>query len=167
MSLRRVYETTFIVNAALEDLDIDNVVNKVSGYIENHGGKVTTSDKWGRRRLAYPINKKFNGFYVHLVFEANPNTIPILGRFLILEDTVLRHLTLVLPQRLIDFREKRKLERGIEPGFRNDSKHSDKKKFGGPRAKREYNKIVPKFVKPEVKSEKDSDEKVEEKPETE
>ena len=57
MSLRRVYETTFIVNAALEDMDIDNVVNKVSSYIENHGGKVTTADKWGRRRLAYPINK--------------------------------------------------------------------------------------------------------------
>jgi small subunit ribosomal protein S6 len=128
MSLRRVYETTFIVNAALEDPDIDAVIAKVSSYIENHGGEIKQTDRWGRRRLAYPINKKFNGFYVHMIFEATPSTVPILERFMVLEDTVLRHLTLVLPQKLIDFREKRRIERGIVPGFSNETENTDKKK---------------------------------------
>jgi len=40
MSLRRLYETTFIVNAALEDADIESVISKVTGYIENHGAEI-------------------------------------------------------------------------------------------------------------------------------
>jgi len=110
MSLRRQYETTFIVNAALEDADVESVITKVSNYIENHGGQIVDTNRWGRRRLAYPINKKYNGYYVHLVFDAPPSTIPVLERFLVLEDTVLRHLTLILPKKLSEFRAKRALE---------------------------------------------------------
>lgn len=113
MSLRRLYETTFIVNAALEDTDIDNVLNKVKTYVENHGGNIQEVNKWGRRRLAYPINKKYNGYYIHLVYDAAPSTVPILERFLVLEDTVLRHLTLILPKKLKDYRAKRAIEEGI------------------------------------------------------
>lgn len=112
MSMRRVYETIVIINAALEDQDIDNVINKVTGYIENHGGVIQEINKWARRRLAYPINKKYNGYYVHIIFDALSNTIPILERFLVLEDTILRHLTLQLPQKVRDFRTKRALEHG-------------------------------------------------------
>ena len=110
MSERRLYETTFIINAALEDNDVEAVIAKVAGYIENHGGKVQEINKWGRRRLAYPINKKYNGYYVHMIFDANSNTIPILERFMVLEDTVLRHLTLILPTKLRTFRVKRAAE---------------------------------------------------------
>jgi small subunit ribosomal protein S6 len=113
MSIHRIYETTFIINAALEDPDIEAVIQKVIGYIENHGGQIKEIHKWGRRRLAYPINKKYNGYYTNIVFEATSNTVPILERFLVLEDTVLRHLTLVQPKKLSDYRIKRSLERGI------------------------------------------------------
>ncbi|MBM2813385.1 MAG: ribosomal protein [Ignavibacteria bacterium] len=112
MALRRLYETTVIVNAALEDSDIDSVISRIAGYIENNGGQLVEVNKWGRRRLAYPINKKFNGFYVHLVFETLPNSVPILERFLVLEDTVLRHLTLILTKKLDEFRRRRLLEEG-------------------------------------------------------
>ena len=112
MSLRRVYETTIIVNAALEDADIESVVSKITAYVENHGAEIFEINKWGRRRLAYPINKKFNGYYVHIVYDAAPSAIPIFERFLVLEDTVLRHLTLVLPKKLRDFRAKRSLQAG-------------------------------------------------------
>ena len=112
MNIRRIYETTIIVNAALEDADIESVVSKVTSYIGNLGAGIIEINKWGRRRLAYPINKKFNGFYVHIVYEASPSTIPIFERFLVLEDTVLRHLTLLLPKKLRDFRAKRALVAG-------------------------------------------------------
>jgi len=110
MSIRRVYETTIIVNAALEDNDIESVITKVTTYIENHGGVVQEINRWGRKRLAYPINKKYNGFYIHIIFEATSNTVPILERFLVLEDTILRHLTLVLPDKVREFRIKKAIE---------------------------------------------------------
>lgn len=112
MNQKRLYETTFIVNAALDDSDIEAVINKVISYIENNGGEITETNKWGRRRLAYPINKKYNGYYVHLIFETKPSAIPILERFLVLEDTILRHLTLILPTKLRDYRAKVALEQG-------------------------------------------------------
>ncbi|MCX6156259.1 MAG: 30S ribosomal protein S6 [Candidatus Kapabacteria bacterium] len=127
MSLRRTYETTVIVNAALEDADVDAVVAKITTYIENHGGEILEVEKWGRRRLAYPINKKFNGFYVHIIFEALTNTIPILERFLVLEDTILRHLTLILPQKLRDYRAKKITGDGrpIEPAPEDEEATAD------------------------------------------
>lgn len=121
MSLRRLYETTFIVNAALEDHDIEAVISKVSTYVSNHGGDIIETNKWGRRRLAYPINKKYNGYYVHLVYEASPSTLPILERFLVLEDTVLRHLTLLLPKRLREYRAQKALADGKAYGSISDS----------------------------------------------
>jgi small subunit ribosomal protein S6 len=116
MSVRRVYESTVIINAALEDNDIDAVITRISNYIENHGGVISEVDKWGRRRLAYPINKKYNGYYVHIVFDALPSNIPIFERFLVLEDTVLRHLTLILEDELRQLRIDRALAEGKETG---------------------------------------------------
>ena len=116
MSVRRVYESTVIINAALEDNDIDAVITRICNYIENHGGVISEVDKWGRRRLAYPINKKYNGYYVHIVFDALPSNIPIFERFLVLEDTVLRHLTLILEDALRQFRKDRALAEGKETG---------------------------------------------------
>ncbi len=112
MSLRRVYESTIIINAALEDPDIDAVITKVTNYIENHGGEIMEINKWGRRRLAYPINKKYNGYYVHIIFNSLTSVVPILERFLVLEDTVLRHLTVILPSRLRELRQQRALAEG-------------------------------------------------------
>ncbi len=112
MNIRRLYESTIIINAALEDPDIDGVISKVATYIENHGGTILEVNKWGRRRLAYPINKKYNGFYVHIVFETLPNSVPVLERFLVLEDTVLRHLTLQLSEKLREYRKEKALAAG-------------------------------------------------------
>lgn len=159
MSLRRIYESTFIVNAALEDNDIDNVISKVTGYIENHGGQVVEINKWGRRRLAYPINKKYNGFYVHVVFDSKPNAIPILERFLVLEDTILRHLTLILPKKLRDFREKRALEQG-KVLMAAEEEVSEKTVASQSRQDRRYRKPAVAIIEPEnpeISEEKNND----------
>lgn len=116
MNVRRVYESTIIINAALEDNDIDAVINKITTYVENHGGVILETDKWGRKRLAYPINKKFNGYYVHIVFESMPDSLPVIERFFVLEDTVLRHLTLVLTDKLRQHRKEKSLAEGKEFG---------------------------------------------------
>ncbi|MCB0703492.1 MAG: 30S ribosomal protein S6 [Candidatus Kapaibacterium sp.] len=112
MAERRRYETTLIINAALEDQEIDAVISKVTKYIEDNGGEVENVKNMGRRRLAYPINKKYNGCYVHIQFLASSEFQTIYNKFLILEDTILRHLNLDLPDALIDYRKQRDLEAG-------------------------------------------------------
>lgn len=112
MSERRLYETTFIVNAALEDNDIEAVVSKVINQISNNSGTIQEINKWGRKRLAYPINKKHNGFYVNLIYQSIPEFIPSLERFMTLDDTILRHLTLQINPKLLEFRAKRAMEEG-------------------------------------------------------
>lgn len=112
--MRRLYETTLIFNAGLEDPEVDAAISKVTSYIENQGGEIKVTDRWGRRRLAYPINKKFNGYYVHIEFELQPSSLPLLERFLVLEDTVLRNLTLQLSVKLRDLRLQKAMEEGSE-----------------------------------------------------
>lgn len=109
MNMRRLYETTVIINAALEDADTETVITRMQEYIENNGGSITEMNRWGRRRLAYPINKKFNGFYLHCIFEAPAATIPLLERFFVLEENVIRHLTLLLSQEMREHRSQREL----------------------------------------------------------
>ena len=112
MSVRRLYESTFIINAALEDPDVEAVIRRVTDYIENHGGQFVEMSKWGRRRLAYPIKKKYNGYYVYMAFESAPEVLPLVERFFILEENVLRHLTLELSQKLREHRKERALISG-------------------------------------------------------
>lgn len=112
MSIRRLYESTFIINAALEDPDVEAVIRRVTDYIENHGGNFVEMNKWGRRRLAYPIKKKYNGYYVYMAFEAASEILPLVERFFNLEENVLRHLTLELSEKLREHRKERALIAG-------------------------------------------------------
>lgn len=105
MNPKHTYETTFIVNAALEDVNIEPIVNSTIEFIQNNGGTITTLDKWGRRRLAYPIQKKHNGYYVYVMYDAPPTLIPQLERYFQLEENVLRHLTIKMTGPAIEFRK--------------------------------------------------------------
>lgn len=107
MSVRRLYETTYIINAALEDAEIDAVAARVNAFLEEHGSTLVEVNKMGRRRLAYPIKKKYNGFYVYTAFEAPSATLPLLEKFFFLEDSVIRHLSLQLDPKLRVFRKVR------------------------------------------------------------
>lgn len=107
MSDRRLYEATYIVNAVLEDNDVEAVITRTTAFLEEHGSTIVELNKMGRRRLAYPINKKFNGYYVYVAFESAPSTLPLLEKFFFLEDQVIRHLTVQLDPKLREFRKVR------------------------------------------------------------
>ena len=57
------YELTFVVNAKIEDDERAAVVDKCKALIERFGGTITNVDEWGKRRLAYEIQKMKEGFY--------------------------------------------------------------------------------------------------------
>ena len=102
---KRLYESTFIVNASLDDLQIEAVITRVQEVIGRNGGTVKAINKWGRKRLAYPINKKTNGFYVNLEIEAPGTMLAPLERSYQLDEMILRYLTIVLDRKAIAARK--------------------------------------------------------------
>jgi small subunit ribosomal protein S6 len=103
-STKRLYETSFIVNASLDDPQVDAVIGRVQEIVSKNAGAVTAVNKWGRTRLAYPINKKTNGFYVNMEFEAPGPVLSHLERAFQLDEMVLRYLTIVLDRRALKAR---------------------------------------------------------------
>lgn len=86
------YELTFVVNAKIEDDERAAVVDKCKVLIERFGGTITNVDEWGKRRLAYEIQKMKEGFYYVVQFDA-PTSAPaeIESRIRIM-DNVMRYL---------------------------------------------------------------------------
>ena len=100
-NVTRQYETTFIVNASLDDVQVDGVIGRVQETITKNGGTISSLNKWGRKRLAYSINKRTNGFYVNVEFEAPGTLLAPLERSFQLDEMILRHLTVVLDKKAI------------------------------------------------------------------
>ncbi len=103
---KKLYETTFIVNAALDDGQIDGVIEKVKDVIAKNGGEVRDLAKWGRKRFAYSIKKKNNGFYVVCEFNAPGEVVAKLERHYQLDENVIRYLTIALDKRALQSRIK-------------------------------------------------------------
>lgn len=85
------YEVMFILDPALEDEKKDATVETVKGIIEAEG-EVGNVDVWGMRKLAYPIQKKSEGYYVVIEFKAQPTLPKELDRRLKISDNVIRHM---------------------------------------------------------------------------
>ncbi len=105
---KNFYELTYIINAALSDDQIKEVIRRVNQYIEEHGGEIVEVDEWGTRRLAYPIQKRRNGYYVNMYFRAPGSLIAALERFLEIDEQVLRYLTLRMDAKMLRHYERRK-----------------------------------------------------------
>ncbi len=93
----RAYELMLICDGDLEESVVAGVMNQVTAQVEAKGGSVPTTDKWGKRRFAYEINHKTEGFYVVFEILAEPGDLDELDRFLRLADEVVRHKTIRLP----------------------------------------------------------------------
>ncbi len=102
---KKDYETTFIVNASLDDTQIDPIIAKFQEQITSYGGEIVALNKWGRKRLAYPIKKKNNGFYTHVEFKAPAAAIQQLEKFLKLDENILRFLTIQLDKKALKAKE--------------------------------------------------------------
>lgn len=88
----RNYEFIYIVSPEVEEEDLEGVTEKVGQMIADGGGQVLRVDLWGRRRLAYPIRKFHEGYYMVSQIQLEPGAISELGAKLGLTEEVLRHL---------------------------------------------------------------------------
>lgn len=88
----RDYELVLVVDPEVGDEGLPGTVDRVSAFIQERGGEIKNVDQWGRRRLAYPIKRRQEGYYVITHFSLDPQAIRALEGSLELAEDVLRHL---------------------------------------------------------------------------
>jgi small subunit ribosomal protein S6 len=86
------YELLYIVDTALEEEPRKELVARFNALIEQNGGKVDKVEEWGKRRLAYLVNDKSEGYYVLVNFSAQTAVPKELERLLEIDDGVMRYL---------------------------------------------------------------------------
>src|ERR687894_1014690 len=92
----RAYELMVIIDAELDDEVIDATVKRIAGLLDQRGATVKKEDRWGRRRFAYEINHKHEGYYVVWEFVGGSD-LDQLERALRLADETVRHKVVPLP----------------------------------------------------------------------
>lgn len=112
--INRTYETIFILDAVLEDEKLDSLIQKYTNFLSKNGGSVTQVDKWGRKKFAYPINKKHSGYYVSIEFTGEAGIVSKLEKTYHLDESILRYLTISYDKRTLTERntyfEKKRME---------------------------------------------------------
>lgn len=86
------YELAVVLNAKLEDEERAAAMEKVTGYITRFGGAVTKVDEWGKKRLAYEIQKMKEGFYYFIQFDGDSVTPNELEAHIRIMEPVIRYL---------------------------------------------------------------------------
>ncbi|HEX8599320.1 MAG TPA: 30S ribosomal protein S6 [Chloroflexia bacterium] len=88
----RDYELMYIVRPTVGDEEFPAATERVDGIIANLGGEVADKQPWGKRRLAYPIDKHEDGFYVVARVKLEPGRIAALEEQLRISEDVIRHV---------------------------------------------------------------------------
>jgi small subunit ribosomal protein S6 len=92
------YEVLLLLDPELSDEKQAEIVERAKTLLEKGGGTLERHDPWGRRKLAYPIDKKDDGIYHLLTISATPETLDELSRVLKIDDDVLRHMATRRPE---------------------------------------------------------------------
>ena len=90
------YEVMFIIKSTLEEAQKEAVIETVKGIIEHDGGEVAKVDVWGMKKLAYPIQKMNEGYYVLMQFTSGTEFPKELSRIFNITDEVIRSLVTVI-----------------------------------------------------------------------
>src|SRR3972149_3877967 len=93
---KKIYESAVLINAALEDEQIQSIISRIKEIITTDGGEIREIEVWGRKRLAYMVRKNKIGYYAIFRFNALPDIISKLERFYKLEENILRYLPIKL-----------------------------------------------------------------------
>ena len=97
----REYELVLVVSPDGGEEGFPAVVDRVHGLIKERGGEVKNVDRWGRRRLAYPIDRITEGYYSITQFTLDPQDVREIERSIELADDVLRHLVVRMDEPIV------------------------------------------------------------------
>jgi small subunit ribosomal protein S6 len=105
---KKMYESAVLINAALEEDQIQSIISRIKELISSNDGEITDIEDWGRKRLAYMIRKSKIGYYIIFQFNAYPQIISTLEKFYKLDENILRYLTIKLTKNALEQIEKNK-----------------------------------------------------------
>jgi small subunit ribosomal protein S6 len=91
------YEAMLIAIPELDQEQVGSTLSRFQTIIERTGGEIKDTNQWGKRRLAYEIDNRKDGFYAVIQFTAGERTLTELKRILRVSDDVLRHVIVRLP----------------------------------------------------------------------
>ena len=94
------YELIFVTDASLETEAIDDTVAKFTDLVKNNG-TIVEAVNWGKRRLAYEVNKKWDGFYTLITFEGPADFIKELERVLRIDERVMKFLVVKVDEKKV------------------------------------------------------------------
>ncbi|QWR76203.1 30S ribosomal protein S6 [Candidatus Magnetomonas plexicatena] len=95
------YENIAILDAALDDAAIEAAEKKILDVIEKSSGEVLKKERWGRKKLAYTINKRDKGFYIFIAFKSPPAAVKALESFYKVYDAVFKFMVIKLEKKEI------------------------------------------------------------------
>ncbi len=109
----RIYENLFIVKPDATEEEIDALVEQMSKNVTSHGGTVDKVEKWGKRRLAYRVEKHKEGYYILMQFSTDAASVKEVERRLRVQDAVIKFITVRIDETLkrIDKRKKEREKR--------------------------------------------------------
>ena len=94
----RKYEIIFIANPDIDEDSLNGIIEKISGWISNSGGTVEKIDNWGKKQLAYRIQKQRDGQYVLITANMLPHTTKELSNNLRFIENILRSMITVVEE---------------------------------------------------------------------
>lgn len=106
MEKTKLYECTVIIDGGLQDEAIAAAMEMVQRVITEKGGSISSVLEVGRRKTAYPINKKTIGYYAHIEFTAAAPVIGAIEKVLRYEEDLLRYLIIHLTSALLEMRKR-------------------------------------------------------------
>ncbi len=86
------YELLYIISSDVSEEKREELINKFANLVETKGGSVEGIDKWGMRKLAYPINFKNEGFYVLMNVTMNPNEVEPMAKLMNITEGIVRQM---------------------------------------------------------------------------
>jgi len=121
----RLYETSFLIAPTLPEEEAEQLIEKMAGIITEKKGKMINVDKWGKRRLAYPIKKFEDAVYVFFLYKGDVDIPKELERNFKQTETVIRYLTIKMEERENIRRMKKGASRAVEAS-REESRAEEK-----------------------------------------
>ena len=88
------YEVLYVIDNTAEDSVKGTVIQRFSDIVTEAGGTVDTVDRWGAKKLAYPIDYKTEGYYVLMNFTGNPEVPAEIERVMNITDSIMRHMVI-------------------------------------------------------------------------
>lgn len=88
----RKYETVFVLSPEISEEEVNSTVDKIKSIIEKSSGEIENVDFWGKKKLAYEINKKNEGYFILINFTSSEDFPKELDRNFRIMDLVIRHI---------------------------------------------------------------------------